>query len=211
MASPGVFHLRKETMPYNVKVDVWPHFKPFTKYIEDLIHCSCFPDLLEAKVYPNAKEMTESMAAYHVAIRKLREFDLSDSTVHMYAVGDGRTPRTATLFAFRTGWNCVSIDPDLNMDHVQRWSKIKRLTLLKNKIEDLPELYSRKAFVACVHSHAKLNEVCRKITADHRIVVAIPCCVPQRREREPDLQYEDRAIWSPCNTVKVWVDRKEKP
>lgn len=191
-------------MPHTATLDIWQYVKPFMRYLDDLMACACFPDLLETKVFPNGKEMTESMAAYHVVRNKLRLFDLADPSVEMFAVADGRTPRTAALFAYRTAWSCHSIDPTLKGD--KSWNGIKRLSLHPCKIEEFAEVSCDKAFVACVHSHADLSCVCEKIKAKTRLLVSIPCCVKQERERKPDIEYIDRAIWSPCNVVKIWID-----
>ena len=67
------------------------------KYIDNYMNTMCCTDLAELKIFPNAKEITESMAAYHVARNKIRMFDLNDPEVVMFSVGDGRTPRTAAL------------------------------------------------------------------------------------------------------------------
>eukprot|EP00960_Hanusia_phi_P004881 141004-Hanusia_phi.AAC.2 len=85
------------------------------KYVDEFLKLDCAPSLIALKLFPNAKEITESMAVY-TAFRRLlsaqcMDFDSSDSFVF---VGDGTTPRTAAIFAHLTrAGRCVAIDPML--------------------------------------------------------------------------------------------------
>ena len=57
-------------------------------------------------------------------------FRPDDAGVTLVAVGDGVTPRTAALFAFRTAWQTVAIDP--LMTEPGEWSKrVERLTAVR--------------------------------------------------------------------------------
>ena len=181
----------------------WPELRPLMRYINELWACKCFPDLHQLGLYPNAKELTESAAAYNALRSKARVFDLGDPDVTLISVADGNTPRTAALFAFRSAWDCISIDPRLKR---VTWSTIERLACWKAKVEDCIHHHYHKLVIVAVHSHAPLDVVCEKFTADQRVVVAMPCCVPQRRERPPDLEYVDKGIWSPQNKMLVWID-----
>lgn len=40
-----------------------------SRYLDEFVRCRCAPDLLARKLFPNAKEVTESFAAY-AAVRK---------------------------------------------------------------------------------------------------------------------------------------------
>ena len=182
----------------------WKQIKPMFRHINGIMANACFPDMLATKVYPNAKELTESAAAFDVVRNKMPVFALNDPGVTLIAVADGSTPRTAAMFAFRTRWNCISIDPNLN--HKEWENKIKRLTLFRKKIEDVHPMHFPKLVIAAVHSHAPFDLVCERFTADERLAIAIPCCYVQERERPPDLEYVDIGIWSPKNVVKVWWD-----
>ena len=84
---------RPSTTSYNHRV---------FRHIDELIGCACFPDLLERKFFPNGKEITESAAAYHYVRWHLPRFALRDPDIAMVSVGDGHTPRTAAMFAFRS-------------------------------------------------------------------------------------------------------------
>ena len=175
----------------------------FLKYLNDLMACKCFPDLLEEGIFPNAKELTESMAVFHFCRWHLADrFPLGDKSVTLFSVGDGRTPRTAALFAYRTAWTCYSIDPNLN---TQRSYRARRLVLVKKKIEDF-KIDVERAVIVAVHSHAPLDVAVEHINARDKVVIAIPCCVPQEIPGyPPDLEYVDHAIWSEKNLVRVWL------
>jgi hypothetical protein len=180
---------------------------PLFRYMNELVKCRCLPDLLSLNLFPNAKELTESAAAYN-AVRKQHIFELSDRGVCLLSVGDGCTPRTAAMFAFRSAWTCFSIDPRLRQKSIP-WP-IDRLYTIAARVEDItPRLVAGwdKLVIVAVHSHAPLEE-CMKWKAKQRLVVSIPCCVPQTRERKPDLTYYDMGIWSPENKVLVWKDEE---
>lgn len=187
------------------KVDVpWPELRPLFRYINEALALKCFSDILEQRLFPDAKEITESMAAYNAIRNKARLFNLGDPNVVLIAVADGNTPRTAAMFAYRTAWQCVSIDPRL----VKAGWPIKRLTCWQKRIEDCEPQHFSKLVIVAVHSHAPLDIVCARFTSDERVVVAIPCCVKQERERAPDFAYIDKGIWSPKNKILVWIDRQ---
>lgn len=189
-------------MAYKIEAP-WPEIRPLFRYINELWQCKCLPDLHLLNLFPNAKELTESCAAYSALRHKARVFEFSDPEVTLIAVADGCTPRTAALFAFRTAWDCISIDPRLRRTD---WPTIRRLTCWNRKVEDCEPVHFRKLAIVAVHSHAPLDVVCEKLTGDERVVVAMPCCVKQERERPPDFEYVDKGVWSPKNKIKIWKD-----
>jgi hypothetical protein len=177
------------------------------RYLGEFLTLSCAPDLLALRLFPNAKEITESFAAYEAARRRLHpHWNLGDPTITCVVVGDGHTPRTAATFAFRTAWQCHSVDPLLR-GGTQRWSAIERLTLHRCKAAAVEPILADRALVVAVHSHAKLPEAIATVQARELAVIAIPCCVTQELPQEPDWEYEDRSVLSPCRTVKVWRNR----
>ena len=183
---------------------------PTRRYMDEFIRLKCAGDLLNLKVFPDAKEITESMAAYRAAIKCLfDDFNPGDPTVACYVIGDGCTPRTAALLVFRTAWTCASIDPRLRPKLV--YEGIERLLVIPLTIEDTatcfyPEKYPppKKALIIAVHSHADLKKAVSLINSKHKAVIAIPCCVPQELDIPPTYEFDDWGIWSPERTVKVW-------
>jgi len=177
------------------------------RHINEFVKLKCASDLLALKLFPNAKEITESMAAFNAVrshISRQCSAAFADDTIALVSVGDGHTPRTAAMFAFRTAWHCYSIDPLLRE---KEWP-IKRLIVLRRKVED--EVLDLSSFsqviVVMVHSHAPMNAVLQNIRAKRLHIMSIPCCVPHDIKHETYLGYQDESIWSPKNTVKIWCD-----
>ena len=176
------------------------------KYLNEFHKLKCSADIVPLRLFPNAKEITESMGAYHAVLNHI-ECDKDDPSTLLISVGDGNTPRTAGLFAFLTKWDCLSVDPRLKTK--PEFKAIKRLAIVPEKIEDcsfpLINLYSQ-IIVVCVHSHAKLDVVYDKFKKYNKplFIVAIPCCAPQEIKGKEFLGYRDPEIWSPKNEVRVW-------
>ena len=85
------------------------------RFIDNFLRWECGRRLLSMGLFPNAQEISESVACLEtVAERLCHQISLKDSDVVAIVVGDGRTPRTAALLALRTKWNVVSIDPALH-------------------------------------------------------------------------------------------------
>jgi hypothetical protein len=80
-------------------------------YMDEFIRLSCAPELLQLRVFPDAKEISESMGALD-AVRRNCNFIFNEDDL-VICVRDGSTPRTATLFALMTNMQIVSIDPAL--------------------------------------------------------------------------------------------------
>jgi hypothetical protein len=175
------------------------------RHINEFVKLKCAPDLLGLGLFPNAKEITESMAAYRAVFWGLlrdKAKELGDPTVAVVAVGDGCVPRTAALFAFRSNWQCFSVDPAMKRTD---WN-IKRLQVFDCKIEEFNLNCScfSAVILVLVHSHATVRASLDRITGTVRHVVAIPCCVPHELPGKPYTGYEDYGIWSPKRTVKIW-------
>jgi hypothetical protein len=184
------------------------------KYFEEFIKLTCAPDLLTTYLFPNAKEITESFACYSAVQQHIWNYaSPRDDKVIFFSVGDGHQPRTAATFAMRTKWICVSIDPELSMgnnEHYIKHPKIDRLYMIRDFVEKIkepivPDLKDRVVVIGLVHSHAKLKDTYEKLHGRETYIVSIPCCVAHNElnGKKPDIEYEDAAIWSPKNTVKI--------
>ena len=186
--------------------------KPTPRYINEFIGLKCAPDLLLANIYPDAKEITESMGAYN-AVRSClrRDFPLNDPSTTMLAVADGSTPRTGALFAFRSKWGCISVDPNMQdkPGSLERWKKISRLHTHRLTIQDFLEnqdmCYSPKLVIAAVHSHVSLQDICEAVRSHPNVaIIAMPCCIDLSLQAKPVAEYEDWSIWSPERTVRIY-------
>jgi hypothetical protein len=164
-------------------------------------------DLLALDIYPDSKEITESMGALNAVRKYLKQYDLNDPTITLVSVGDGRSPRTAALFAFKTKWNCISIDPGMDKTKIPMWEKkIQRLMCIPLKIEDIKPMCYERVVIVAVHSHADMRNTLNSIQGNtERSLVAIPCCFQWGKGFvKPYREYNDSGIWSPKNRVKVW-------
>lgn len=181
-----------------------------SRYIDEFIRLSCAPDLLALKLFPNAKEITESLGAYN-AVRQHLWLNFGDSSICVLVVGDGVVPRTAATFAFRSRWTCYSVDPRMRDN---RWDlKVQRLHVFRAKV--LPEngwappihcnVFSQCILVA-VHSHASLSASIQaaRMLSTNVSVVSIPCCVKHDYHAMPNHEYDDWSIASPERRVSVW-------
>ena len=172
------------------------------RYIDEFLRLGCAPELIELKLFPTAKEITESMAAFQAVINYIPEISLKDPDINLISIGDGVSPRTSGLFAFRSKLNCVSVDPQLR---VEKYSGlIKRVSLIKTRAENL-NIECDTAIIVAVHSHANLEKSAAKIKAKRKFVIAIPCCKPQLMGAiNPTIVYVDDGIHSPCRAIYIW-------
>jgi hypothetical protein len=164
--------------------------------------------LLELNLFPNVKEITESMAAYEGIKKVWDKVPPSEDSVVAFFPGDGYKPRTGALFAMRTAWKCVSIDPKMRYGNGKKLSKfpgVDRLFTLRNVVENFKiNLESNIVVIVLVHSHAKIEDCIKNIKGREVYVLSIPCCVQHDIGIDPMYEYLDRHILSPKNIVKVW-------
>lgn len=180
------------------KLDRKIHERYLTKFLTgkhfSLLHAS--------RIFPNPKEITESFGAFQ-AVHRHCGFDENDPDVLCICVGDGRSPRTASTFAVQTEWRCHSVDP-LATGGDKKFKALGNLWTHKLHIERMPIMKADKVVIVAVHSHAKLKNAVAQVNAKELCVMAMPCCVPQQLDIEPDIRYRDGSVWSPCNEVLLW-------
>lgn len=172
-----------------------------TNHLATFVSLRCAP-LLAARIFPNPKEITESMGAWHAVetcLRRRTGIRRDDPRVTVICVGDGCTPRTGALFARLTAWQVYSVDPRLKMD-----PQIKRLTCMRHRIEDVRIDSEGPAIVVAVHSHADLGVAISRVSAPVVHAVAIPCCVQQAAPGTVIRDGDDHGIISPARRVVVW-------
>jgi hypothetical protein len=217
------------------------------RFVDEFLALGCVTDLLLAGLYPNGKEMAESMAAFSAvrdfmlfrkdapdgAPRKFSEngpLHLNDPTVTLVAVGDGCTPRTAGLFAFRTSWRCVSVDPALRTAPDRPWAGIARLEECPDKVQDVRidiAGTSSRVVVVAWHAHVSIRQALACLSFDgvpwdvtdvemsrqlrSRVaLVTCACCQYEPRQRVMpdmstcDVEYEDEGVNSMKRTIRVW-------
>jgi len=200
--------------------------KPTLRYLDEFIKLRCAPDLLNLRLFPNAKEITESMAAFNAVRRNVVNDDLKydDKNIVLLDIGCGNTPRTAALFAFRTKWDCVAIDPRVlkqpvsSLNSYNKIPSISNLTCFPTTFEEFYKINydyeNLKAIIICaIHAHIHFEEFhffiknIRKEGYKFPIyMIYIPCC------KYADLiiqahylhNYTDYGIWSPKRDIYIY-------
>lgn len=183
--------------------------KPSTVYLDEFFRLRCAPDILVSGVFNcnnPAKEISESMAVFNAVRRTIGDNRLREGFLDVVSVGDGSTPRTATIFAYRSKARCFSIDPLAKEEYE---GKVERLHIIKKPIEQVRwGNWTETILVAC-HSHADLTVAARIIKPT--VIVAMECCVPQVLTVEPNYpkvlsyrEYHDWGVWSDKRGIKVW-------
>ncbi|TMW65548.1 hypothetical protein Poli38472_008190 [Pythium oligandrum] len=195
------------------------------RYLDEFVRkLQCAPKLLEHQLFPDAKEITESMGLFNAVRRYLiREnhdegHDNTDGRADgIVVVGDGNSPRSAALFAYRLRqWKCYSIDPAMEQDtdRAEKWSSIDNLVVIRNKIENV-RIRLRRVVLVLVHAHVTLDQAMSAVDAEELAgLVTMPCCnwYGQQEEffgRHPDLVYDDFSILSDHRELRVWIHPRE--
>lgn len=172
-----------------------------TRWLDEFIALKCAPELIP--YFPNSKEITESMAVFG-AVRKCGKWPgiLADSEVTCVVPGDGVSPRTGVIAAYRSRWDVHSVDPMLR----ERTNLPKRLTLHRCKVQDFCISCHKTAVILSTHSHALLDDTIRACHGWNKmIVIALQCCVPMTVGNQvPYREWRDGGVFSPENRIKLW-------
>lgn len=157
----------------------------------------------------------------------------NDDTVTLLAVGDGVTPRTAAMFAFRTQWNCISIDPALRSGP---WHKITNLRTIPHRVQDATVSISSshgRVVVVMWHAHVSVRDAVGCLQFDGQrwdtddvnlsrrlrqrvAVVSCFCCNYDEMQRTmpdgstPDVEFEETGVPGLMRTVRVWKFTSDK-
>jgi hypothetical protein len=176
--------------------------KIHSRYVDELLRLKAGSFLLQMKLFPNGKEITESFAMFEACrnAMELYNFSYSDK-INVVVVGDGHTPRTATTFAVRSKWNCHSVDPNLNIK--KRYNDVQRLFLHPSKIEELNLEFDNLTIVLFPHAHVNIETSLKSIKSPKIIVITMECCVDLWKDISPHVFYRDRSIWSTENEIKI--------
>lgn len=196
------------------------------RHIDEFMRLYASPKLLSLRLFPNAKEVSESFAAF-AAVRQYMNgnWSFDDGDTLCISIADGHKPRTASIFHEMTKWRVISADPNMREDVIEAVKEpLPRLTALKCMAAELPKTSTRRLVICAVHAHnyndkkapgAKtaniLVDVLNKvIVEDEILIVALPCCHDLRIPGNPEnniteiFEYNDPGIWSVKNLVRVW-------
>lgn len=173
------------------------------RYLYRFFGMNTAPLLMTEKVFPNLKEVTESIGAFEAINKYVFDlgYDRKDDSIQVLVVGDGNTPRTAALIACMTKWTVHSVDPRMKD---KNWN-FKRLHTYKNKVENI-EIKGKKGLIVCVHSHAKLSDSIAAMKGfEYLHLINIPCCVKPDISK-PDVSYIDESIHSGKRNVELYFN-----
>jgi hypothetical protein len=169
-----------------------------------------------------AKEITESFSAYTNCLEHIGE--MNDDWV-VASVGDGKRPRTASVFRFLTRANQVlSIDPALDLNWIEKDLpeiynvRPRGMTYFKNKVENIeaPEcIKGRNLLIVGVHSHGGVLDSIKKLGPGAKSISVfwMPCCRaidPKMFDKDIILgcdkfvTFNDPEIWSAKNQIYLW-------
>ena len=188
---------------------------PF-RYMTEFVQLGCAAELLHHNLFPDAKELSESFGAFNAWREHLSTtFRADDEDVTLISVGDGQTPRTAALFVYRTKWQCIAVDPEMDEKRERGHEyNIERLQNHRAKIQEL-RIKTKRALIIMVHAHVSLEDTLASITSDDGTAgcIALPCCnwyVAIDTTKKPKVtdEYQDMSVLSPHRLCRVW-DRLE--
>jgi hypothetical protein len=178
------------------------------RYLKEIFDMKCMVDLLASRIFPNAKEFTESMSAFHAVKKVLGSQSWKDPyNFVLFDIACGSTPRNAALFACRTVWPTIAVDPQLDMNgaNLFEYRGIRNVVTHKCRIEDLWFTDTKKtAVIIAVHAHVGLDVILKSIKYPHIVLVAMECCTPLTLDIKPVLSYEDYFNISPKRRIDVW-------
>lgn len=184
------------------------HVVGSSRYLDQFIRSKAGSRLAALRIFPNAKEVSESYAARAAALRYRDRFPLDDRDTLFVSVGDGSTPRTAATFALQSAWQCHSVDSVLRPDRGRAggWHSIPRLHIHPVRIEEC-RFTATRIVIAAVHSHASMAATLARVKADEVLLIAMPCCVPIDLDEPPAEVYDDTHVLSPRRTIHIWHQR----
>jgi hypothetical protein len=203
------FNQTKRALDRSIEYYARARTRVSTRYIDEFFRLKCAPDLLASGLLPRTdptKEVTEIMGMFSAVRRHLSAL-FKDPTVVVLDVGAGVSPRGAAMFALRTKWNALAIDPDMRRDTV-----IRRVSAFKATVEDViptprvQSLLKAATTTVCIntHGHAPLSYL-DAIPGD-AWCVTLPCCVKLTPPKDFELveRYNDPSIMSEKNEVSVY-------
>lgn len=179
--------------------------KPTTRYLDEFLRLKCAPELADLRLYPNGKELTESFAMYRGIVKMLRPERLAEP-IRLIDVGSGKQPRNAALFAFRSQWDCIAVDPRLDPNWISRnGRRVARLTCIPKPIQEAGLARDVPTVVVMVHAHVTVPEVLTSLPGDAPLFLAsMRCCVPNKINLTADYSYYDHGCWSPHRRIEAW-------
>lgn len=179
------------------------------KYIARFMAWNSAPDMLEMKLFPNIKEVAESMSMFYCVESLLMNWDeyirdnRRNQNINVVVVGDGHRPRTGALFAYSTKWNVVSIDPEMkSVDY-----PIQRLKCYDCKVEDVPDIDfgDEPLIIIYPHSHAPVQVGWDKFQSTRKWLIKMECCTKDKLDL-PYYAFRDTNAITAANQIFIWCN-----
>lgn len=176
------------------------------KYIQRFISWNSAIDMWQLKLFPNIKEVAESMSMFYAVEEKLMKWDpvidRKAENINVVVVGDGTKPRTAAVFAFNMRWKCWSIDPDMREED---YSSVQRLTVIKSKVEDVEPIDFGDEILIIImpHSHAPIKECWDRFKSTRKWLIKLECCTHDKLDL-PYYAFSDKFAITKANNIFIW-------
>lgn len=182
------------------------------KYIARFFSWNSAPDLLERKIFPNIKEIAESMSMFNVVENMIFNWDddikqlRKENDVTVVVVGDGHSPRTAAIFCYLTGWNVISIDPEMRKTD---WD-IQRLTCYNKRVEEVENMNfgDKPVIIIYPHSHAPVQIGWDKFQSTRKWLIKMECCTKDKLNL-PYYSFRDEYAITKANQIFIWSNYKK--
>lgn len=171
-------------------------------HIERFISHRAAGTLLQKRMFPNAKEITETVG---ISLAALSRFPRSEPAT-VVVIGDGHTPRTGAWIASNSAWEVTSVDPAMRE---REWG-IPKLRSIRAKVQDTPLPQADRLLLVLPHAHVCLgdNWITSALSAARKewAVISLPCCVQHRTcmGDDPSMVYADAEIISEKREIRVW-------
>lgn len=177
-----------------------------SKYIQRFISWKSAIDMWQLELFPNVKEIAESMSMLYAIEEKLSIWDenikKNNPNINVVVVGDGVKPRTACIFAFNTTWKTWSIDPSMRD---KDYSSVKRLSVIKSKVEDVETMDFGDEILIIImpHSHAPIQECWNRFQSTRKWLIKLECCTHDKLNM-PYFAYKDKYAITAANNIFIW-------
>jgi len=178
------------------------------KYVNRFIGWNSAAEMLEMKLFPNIKEIAESVSMLYCVEQKLMGWDTDiekkREDINVVVIGDGVSPRTACVFAFHTNWNCYSIDPLLRKEEYP----VRKLKVYQKEIKEVKLNFGDQITIIIMpHSHAPIEECWNNVQSTRKWLIKLECCTKDRLDF-PGITYRDKYAITPENQIFIWNNYK---
>lgn len=163
-------------------------------YATSAMRLNCFSDIHEFFNNTNdpIKELSESIGIFKRVQKDITDLNVKSfdelrktSEVLVIVIGDGTTPRTASLFVTMTKWHVLSIDPAMRIEK-KSTHKLNRLYPIKQRLEDFniarwQSFINRFSLRLLIYPHAHADFTLGVNMFKPHFGFTLPCCCLQKQ------------------------------